>query len=303
MHCDLQTGVCETEASVVLQPTAEKPVRLLYFSDPICSTCWGIEPQLRKLKQEYGHYFSVEYRMGGLLKSWSEYAGKDVSGPTSVAKHWEEVAAIYNMPIDGSVWLEDPLDSSYPAAIAFKAAQLQGDAQAAAFLRRIKEMVFLERKNITRLQHLLQAATDVQLDEAKFKADLDLHATALFEEDLQMARSWGVKGFPTIFFIDEEGNRFKVYGSKPYEVYEDALRKLLVGAVEKKAPESYATIFRGLATTTLQEFAVFYGLSVADATTVLQQMEEAQRLQRLDYRVGSIWKCIDDSFRELNEAS
>ena len=29
------------------------------------------------------------------------------------------------MPIDGDVWLEDPLNSSYPPSIAFKAAEMQ----------------------------------------------------------------------------------------------------------------------------------------------------------------------------------
>jgi hypothetical protein len=91
------------------------------------------------LKQEYGQYFDIEYRMGGLLKSWNEYGGTDVNGPQSVAQHWKEASAYYQMPIDGDVWNEDPLHSSYPPAIAFKAAQLQDSHKADRFLRRIKE--------------------------------------------------------------------------------------------------------------------------------------------------------------------
>ena len=83
--------------------------------------------------------------MGGLLKSWDTYGGRDVSGPASVADHWEEASAYYEMPIDGDVWRQDPLDSSYPPSVAFKAAQLQGEKESLAFLRRIKEMVFIEK--------------------------------------------------------------------------------------------------------------------------------------------------------------
>ncbi len=88
----------------------------------------------------------MEYRMGGLLKSWDTYGGRDVNGPASVAQHWDEASAYYDMPIDGDLWIEDPLDSSYAHSIAFKAAQLQGVEKANFFLRRIKEMVFLEKR-------------------------------------------------------------------------------------------------------------------------------------------------------------
>src|SRR3954465_4886465 len=120
MSCDIETGICEIPQSSHKEQEVKrnKPVKLLYFTDPICSSCWGIEPQLRKLKQEYGAYFNIEYRMGGLLKSWSEYGGTDVRGPGSVAQHWEEASAHYNMPIDSDVWNEDPLHSSYPPSIA-----------------------------------------------------------------------------------------------------------------------------------------------------------------------------------------
>src|SRR5688500_15181952 len=169
MMCDPVTGLCEiseatsTESNLMIE-AQEKPVKLLYFTDPICSSCWGIEPQLRKLKLEYGEYFDIEYRMGGLLKSWDTYGGRDVNGPRSVAQHWEEAGEHYDMPIDGDVWLEDPLHSSYPPSIAFKAAELQGKKKSLNFLRRIKEMVFLEKRNITRPEHLEQAATDSGLD-------------------------------------------------------------------------------------------------------------------------------------------
>lgn len=141
MICDIHTGSCDTVTSTVLPK-----VKMIYFTDPICSACWGIEPQLRKLKLEYGDHFEIEYRMGGLLKSWQSYGGNDVSGPASVADHWEEAAKHYQMPIDANVWREDPLQSSYPASIAFKAAQLQDEQKAIKLLRRLREMVFVEKR-------------------------------------------------------------------------------------------------------------------------------------------------------------
>lgn len=292
MNCNIETGVCE-----VPEPTKEnkngkrnKAVKLLYFTDPVCSSCWGIEPQLRKLKQEYGRYFDIEYRMGGLLKSWEEYGGSDVSGPQSVAQHWEEAANFYGMPIDGDVWIEDPLHSSYPPAIAFKAAQLQGHQKADRFLRRIKEMVFLEKKNITKPEHLAQAALEADLDAAQFEQDYKHKAQDLFEEDLLMAKEWGVRGFPTIYFIDDDDNRFKVYGSKPYHVYEQTLAKLVTGSLVGETPPSYDTIFEGYNTVTLKEFALFYNKSTEESAAILTDLEAQNKVEKVTLKAGNIWK-------------
>jgi hypothetical protein len=45
--------------------------------------------------------------------------------PLDAAKHWEEVSKEHKTPLDGDIWIEDPLHSSYPPSIAFKAAQIQ----------------------------------------------------------------------------------------------------------------------------------------------------------------------------------
>ena len=107
------------------------------------------------------------YRMGGLLPSWEVYNSGSISKPSDVAHHWDEVSVYYEMPIDGDVWLEDPLPSSYPPSIAFKAAQIQDEKKAIEFLRKIREMVFLEKKNITKWQYLELAAKQVGLDAAE----------------------------------------------------------------------------------------------------------------------------------------
>ncbi len=295
MNCDMETGICEINQLSTEEKNniLKKPVKLLYFTDPICSACWGIEPQLRKLKQEYGEYFDIEYRMGGLLKSWDEYGGSDVNGPASVAQHWEEAGAYYQMPVNAEVWNEDPLHSSYPPAIAFKAAQLQDKYKAERFLRRIKEMVFVEKKNITETEHLLQAAEDAGLDKTKFQNDYVAKAKLLFEEDLSITREWGVRGFPTIYFIDEDDNRFKVYGSKPYHVYEQALLKLLPREVQRKKAASYEDIFNQYDTVALKEFAVFYDIDLEEAERILKGLHEEKKLTRTLSNAGSLWRVAN----------
>jgi putative protein-disulfide isomerase len=300
MNCDIETGICE-----VADPTenaenvphseikaSEKPVRLLFFTDPICSSCWGIEPQVRKLKQEYGDYFSIDYRMGGLLKSWDEYGGSDVNGPESVAQHWDEAGEYYEMPINGDIWKQDPLDSSYPPSIAFKAAQLQDSYKSEQFLRRIKEMVLVEKKNITKWEHLAAAAEDAGLEPVQFKDDFENKAEALFKEDLLLKSQLGVRGFPTIFFIDEDDNRFKVYGSKPYEEYEKALLKLVSNARKSEVSTLHEAILQQYRSITTKELAVLSNKNMAESESILQAFAQQGKVEEVVANTGSLWKVI-----------
>src|SRR5688572_23741347 len=64
LMCDPVEGICgipdsTAQTGLRTQKTA-KPIKVIYFTDPICSSCWGIEPQLRKLKLEYGQDIEME---------------------------------------------------------------------------------------------------------------------------------------------------------------------------------------------------------------------------------------------------
>lgn len=295
LMCDPETGICEVpglsaENEKALPAASEKPIQVIYFTDPICSSCWGIEPQLRKLKMEYGAVIEIEYRMGGLLPDWSYNSG-GISKPSDVASHWDEVSLHYEMPIDGDVWLEDPLDSSYPPSIAFKAAQLQDQEKALLFLRRIKEMVFLEKKNISKWEHLLAAAMATGLDPLRLEQDFNGEARQYFQEDLQLAGYWKVRGFPTLFFSDAKGDSEKVYGVKPYQVYEAAIEKLLPGAQSKKSQQTKALIhlFSTYSTLTKKELSVIADLSLNEAEAVLANLVKEEKLIVMETKNGKIW--------------
>lgn len=290
--CDIETGVCETPGiSIAGQtPPVLNSVRILYFTDPICSSCWGIEPQLRRLKLEYGHQIEVEYRMGGLLPSWEVYNSGNISKPSDVAHHWDEVSLHYDMPIDGDVWLEDPLPSSYPPSIAFKAAQMQDEKKAIQFLRRIREMVFLEKKNITQWEHLENAAKQVGLDAAKMKTDFEGKAQQLFQADMDLARSLGVRSFPTMIFSDAEQQKLVLKGVRPYEQFEQTLLAIFPEALKNGYDQSPEGLFKHYPTLTTKEFSVLAGVSKAQAEQTLRALFEQKKLEQFTIKNGVLWK-------------
>lgn len=295
--CEPEKGVCDmpgaTNTAITNAPNPKtKPVRIVYFTDPICSSCWGVEPQLRKLSAEYGDFFEIEYRMGGLLPSWDVYNSGGISKPSDVAHHWDEVSAHYDMPIDGDVWLEDPLPSSYPPSIAFKAAQLQDPKKALQFLRRIREMVFLEKKNITKWEHLQNAAMATGLDAQKMKQDLEGKAKQLFQEDLDMARRLGVRGFPTLFFTDTLNQQLMIYGARPYPQFEQNILYLCPEAAKKQLDNTPESWFSRYPTLTTKEFSVLTGTSKVQAEKILSDLFEQKKLDKHTSKNGPLWKKI-----------
>lgn len=292
MLCDIETGICGTETSETsakIDVKAHlKPIKVIYFTDPICSSCWGIEPQLRRLKLEYGENVEVEYHMGGLLKDWSYNSG-GISKPSDVAHHWDEVSQHYEMPIDGDVWLEDPLSSSYPPSVAFKAAQMQDKSKAILFLRKIREMVFLEKKNITKWQFIEQAAQEVGLDAVQLKQDFEGKAQTLFQEDLALARQMGVRGFPSLFFTDKENNALFLYGSKPYAEFENKLKTLKNDINKQMFDSNWKPLFEHYRSLTAKEFAVLSNKSIEEAKVELTNLTKSQKLTMFSTKNGNIW--------------
>ena len=292
--CDPETGMCEMpgtdekDSTIKSDQATKSNVKMVYFTDPICSSCWGIEPQLRKLKLEYGNAIEVEYRMGGLLPDWSYNSG-GINKPSDVASHWDEVSIHYDMPIDGDLWLEDPLDSSYPPSIAFKAAQLQNEEKAHLFMREMREMMFLKKKNLAKWEHMATAAKTVGLDVQQLKTDFEGKAKTLFQEDLQTARTYGVRGFPTIYFLDKDGNQEIVYGSKPYALFEAAILKLNPEIVKSEYSKNWETLFSKYHSLTAKEFSVLSGTPRTESEVVLNQLSDSGKLEKFITKNGSIW--------------
>lgn len=293
--CDPETGACEipttqTDFEKIKIDADKKPLKIIYYTDPICSSCWGIEPQLRKLKLEYGDYFEIDYRMGGLLPDWS-YNSSGISKPSDVAHHWDEASLYYQMPIDGDVWLEDPLDSSYPSCIAMKAAQMQDKQKAVIFMRILREKLYLDKKNIAKWENIAEAAKESQLDIEKLKTDFEGKAQQLFQDDLNYARTLGVRGFPTLFFSNGNENLLTIYGSKPYTLYENAILELYPQA-QKKTFANYTdpmALFDIYPTLAAKEYAIILDKNYAESQSILEQLSTEGKLKKKAIKTGVLY--------------
>jgi hypothetical protein len=147
-------------------------------------------------------------------------------------------------------------------------------------------MVFLEKKNITKWEHLSDAAKTVGLNAEKLKADYNGEAKAAFQEDLELARKMGVRGFPTMFFNNTE-HELTVYRFRPYQNYTTALVQLYPEAQKKSL--NTQTLFESYPTLTTKEYAVLAGISTEKAKDVLEKLLSKQEVRRYDIKNGTLW--------------
>lgn len=246
---------------VALATEAAPAVEAVYYTDPLCSWSWGFEPPLRRLRYEFGRTLGWRTRMTGLIPSWDRFSDpvNAVSRPLQMGPVCVEVRHRTGQPLDDRVWVEKPPASSYPACLAVKAAGLQSDAAAEAVLRRLREALFLERRDVSDpavLRALARSVADARpdlLDFSRFSTDLGgPEAEAAFRDDLREARYLGLTRTPALTLRradgadDGQGRTLLLVGYRPYDVLRCALDHLgLVPERRADDPDVYAAFWGG----------------------------------------------------------
>ncbi len=265
-------------------------IEILYFTDPVCSTCWLVQPQLRKLALLYGDYFDIKYHMGGLLPSWKNVKLGKIQNSNDAALHWNEMAQKYKMPISPDVWLNSPLSSSFPPSIAIKAAQIQNKIKAFQFHRRIKELLFVESKNITDIDILIDTAIEVGLDKDRLIDDIGKMAVIKFEEDLEYAIELDVNMLPTFIFSNELGEKVILKGYQEFETMERAILELYPLAIKDERKRKPIELFHIYQSMTTHEFSFLMEIDMGESENILMTLNHSGLIQSKKNKSGTIWK-------------
>ncbi len=235
-----------------MNTTANTIIEIIEFTDPVCTWCWGSEPVLRKLETRYGEQVKISYIMGGLVQdimsfydSHNDMGGDPDRSNRNIAKHWLEASERHGMPVqsEGFKLFSREHSSTYPQNIAYKAAQMQDQALANKFLRRIREASAAEARQTNITEVLLELASEVGLDIARFLDDFTLGpAQQAFEQDLALTAKYGARGFPS-FLLKYGEKEMLIRGYKRYEEFKALIGHLSGGEVqERPVPASEETI-------------------------------------------------------------
>ncbi|KLK99443.1 dithiol-disulfide isomerase [Bacillus pumilus] len=289
MFCDIETGICgvgeEEDIQVIDFQQPKKTIKLYYVTDPICSHCWAIEPVLRRFKEQYGHYFHFQTVLGGLLEKWHGGPIDPANGiykPADVAGHWREVGEHSRMPIDGSLMIDNPVQSSYPPSRVFKVIQKNhDDALAYTFLRRAREALFAFNQNISDITVLIDIVNDLGLNGDVIVHEAELPSgQELLNQDFTLVRDLGARGFPTIIFVNEENKGVKITGGRSLEVYVEGLKQALnTEELEPKKRPAVSTLLEKEKLLFSKEIEVMYDVDQSDVRSFMKKELPQQQYQ------------------------
>jgi len=268
-------------------------VRVTEFTDPYCTWCWGAEPLVRRLRETYRDQLAVDYVMGGLAEEFERFSDP-VGGAEAgeVAPHWQAAAQQHGMPVDVSLWRDDPPSSSYPACVAYEAATFQGRERAHAFLRRMREAGLAGGENLEREGTLVDLAAAVGLDAERFRADLDGdRARAAFEADLAAAEEHDACSLPT--FLVEVGETAELLrGYRPFPAFDKLFTEAGAGLVAHE-PREVADLVEAYGRVAPREVAEMRGVSGDTARARLAALVDAGDVRRVDAGTGSLYEPAD----------
>lgn len=271
-------------------------ITLTEFTDPNCTWSWGAEPLLRHVETLYGDQLTIRFVMGGLIEDFDEFhdAANNISEPHQVAPHWEAASGKHGMPVDATIWQEDPPRSTYPASIATKAAEFQDQRLGLRYLRRVREVAATERGNTAKSDVLTEIAAEVGLDVNAFREAIDSgRAESAFEEDLRISRQRGVRGFPT-FQIEAHDEATIVGGYQSFDSLERALVEFAPDIERRALPsvEGFVTAYGYVAT---REVAEVYEWDTGKAEQVLRELASTDVVRAVDRGNGTFWMPNDET--------
>lgn len=210
-------------------------IEIEYFTDPLCCWSWAFEPHWRRFVNEHKDSIRWRYRMGGMITDWSNYSDpmNDITRPAQMAPLWLQVKYTTHTDINPDIWIEDPPQTSIPACLAVKCAEIQSQAAADVLLLTLRKAVMTQKKNIAKKAVILELANEIEqnykvLDYAKFVSDFENNsALTALKTDLQKAKLADIGRFPTITMQKaDQPKGLLVVGYRPYSVLVDAFNQL-----------------------------------------------------------------------------
>ncbi|WP_042338150.1 ClpXP adapter SpxH family protein [Bacillus andreraoultii] len=269
-----------------------RPLELYLFIDPLCSDCFSLEPVIKKLQFEYGHYFSLTYVLSGKLTNLN----KDHRKARSKLEK-----TINRKCIDcGELEAEQNVNSPYLASIAVKAAELQGKKAGIRFLRKLQEYVYLKGENISKLDTLIICAKEAQLDVDEFVKDIHSESTShAFQCDLKITNEMDVTETPTIVFfnnnVEEEG--LKLSGVNSYEVYLEVMKEILGDLPISHSLPPLLSFIEYHEIVSTQDIAYVYDLPHLKVELEMKKLMLQQIVEKLNTEHGTFWRYIHGNVR------
>jgi len=199
--------------------------RLSYVYDPMCSWCWAFKNVWQEILAKLPADIEVRYLLGGLAADSDQVM--PLAMQQSIKGYWQQIQQqLPSTEFNYAFWDEcEPRRSTYPACRAVIAARAQNPQAESAMLLAIQQAYYLQAKNPSNDDVLIECAKSIGLDEVAFAESLaqaQTQQTLLTE--LRYVRSIGVNSFPSLVLEQEGQLQLLDYDYKDAEVLLKQLR-------------------------------------------------------------------------------
>ena len=180
--------------------------RLCYVHDPMCSWCWAFRPVLGRLIAALPPGLPFERVLGGLAPDSDR--PMDPALREALEATWRRIAEVVpGTRFDHSFWREGtPRRSTFRACRAVIAAREQDPAFEAPMIEAIQRAYYLDARNPSDRDVLIDLARRLGADEARFAAALDdTRVRALHDVERGVAAALGVHGYPSLVLVADAG--------------------------------------------------------------------------------------------------
>ncbi len=196
---------------------------LMYFSDPMCSWCYGFGPVIEKLQESYADRMPLQMILGGLRPDEERPLPEKMSA--EIAHHWEAVKEMTGREFDFSFFEKHP-GFVYNTALACRAvvAAGRGDSpRPMQFQHALQSRFYAQGEDPTDVETFASVAEEVGLDPAQFReAYADDETESITRNNFAVARAFGINGYPTVVLHERDGENEKhILVSRGYMPYED----------------------------------------------------------------------------------
>ncbi|MDH5765959.1 MAG: DsbA family protein [Gammaproteobacteria bacterium] len=181
-----------------------KKSTLYYIHDPMCSWCWGFRPCWLTICKNLRDKINIQYVLGGLAPDTDQEMPEEKQ--LTIRQTWEQIQqSIPGTEFNFNFWIEcKPRRSTYPACRAIIAANNQNPFAGEKMLLAIQTAYYIQAKNPSDNQTLIELAEQIKLDTEQFSTDLISDETQLkLNKQLELRRKLQVYNFPSLVLETE----------------------------------------------------------------------------------------------------
>jgi len=170
---------------------------LYYVHDPMCSWCWGFRPVWHEVQMALSGKVTIQFLLGGLAPDTQEPMPEIIQ--RSIRSTWKKIQReIPGTEFNYNFWTQcQPRRSTYPACRAVIACRMQQPESEQKMLSAIQQAYYLEARNTSDVEILIDLADKIGLDVQRFTEDIRSESCQnILTGEIQFCRDIGIQSFP-----------------------------------------------------------------------------------------------------------